>query len=135
MALEPESVTAGSTRVEYVCPMHPDMVRDAPGTCPICGMTLEPRTIELAGPINHELVDMARRMWVSAGLALPTLLLAMSNMIPDQPVQRALGLNVILWSQLFLSTPVVLSGAWPFFVRGLASVRIGNRIRADSDGA
>ena len=122
MALEPESVALTSTRVEYTCPMHPQIVRGEPGPCPICGMALEPRTVTVAESVNHELADMTRRFWVSAALALPTLFLAMSEMIPGQPVQHALGMRVVLWVQFVLSTPVVLWGAWPFFQRGVASV-------------
>ena len=123
MALEPEDFAGPETHVEYTCPMHPEIVRDAPGACPVCGMALEARTVTTGEPVNHELIDMTRRMWVSAGLALPTLLLAMSDMIPTQPVQRLFGVHAVLWMQLVLSTPVVLWGAWPFFVRGAASLR------------
>jgi Cu+-exporting ATPase len=102
--------------------MHPEIVRDSPGACPICGMTLEPRTVTLAEQVNPELRDMTRRFWVSAALAVPVLLLAMSDMIPGQPVQRALPSPLMLWVQLVLSTPAVLWGGWPLFVRGWRSI-------------
>jgi Cu+-exporting ATPase len=121
MALEPES-PALATRTEWVCPMHPQIVRDAPGSCPICGMALEPRTVTLDEEPNHELIDMSRRFWISTALAAVTLLLAMSEMIPGQPVQRALGMHTALWLQFILASPVVLWGGWPFFQRGWASV-------------
>ena len=106
---------------EWTCPMHPEVVRPGPASCPICGMALEPRTVVADGP-NPELVSMTRRLWVSAPLAALTLLLAMSEMLPGAPVQHALGMRLSLWLQLGLSTPVVLWGAWPFFVRGATSV-------------
>jgi P-type Cu+ transporter len=122
MALEPVTPLPQATKTEYVCPMHPEVVRDAPGSCPICGMALEPRTVTLEEEVNPELADMKRRFWVSLALTLPVLLLAMSEMIAGQPVQRALGARLVTWLQLALSTPVVLWGGWPFFARGWASV-------------
>jgi Cu+-exporting ATPase len=121
MALEPETPTA-ATRTEYVCPMHPEIVRDAPGVCPICGMALEPRTVSALDDENPELVDMRRRFGVSAAFTLPTFLLAMSDLIPGQPVQRFLSTEVSGWMQLALSAPVVLWGGLPFFQRGWASI-------------
>ncbi|MGZ3441777.1 MAG: heavy metal translocating P-type ATPase, partial [Polyangia bacterium] len=110
---------AGTT---WVCPMHPEIVRDAPGSCPICGMALEPSTVLAEEPPNPELADMKRRFWVSALLAAGTLFLAMSEMIPGQPVQHALGMKRAIWLQLILATPVVLWGARPFFERGWQSL-------------
>jgi Cu+-exporting ATPase len=121
MALEPLTLEAPATRTEYVCPMHPEIVRPEPGSCPICGMALEPREITAEEPVNPELVDMTRRLWISAALTLPVFVLAMSEMIPGQPVQRVLGPS-IPWIQLVLATPVVLWGGWPFFQRGWASI-------------
>ena len=121
MALEPESA-ALPLKTEWVCPMHPQIVRDAPGSCPICGMALEPRTVFAEEAPNPELVSMSRRLWVSAPLALATLFLSMSDLIPGQPVQHALGMTLSAWLQLILATPVVLWGGWPFFQRGWASV-------------
>ena len=72
-----EPAASGASAVEYTCPMHPEIVRDAPGTCPICGMALEPRTITAPeeGEENPELVDMTRRFWVSAVLTAPLILI------------------------------------------------------------
>lgn len=122
MALEPEMPAAPLTKVEYTCPMHPEIIREEPGNCPICGMALEPRTVMLEEPPNPELTDMTRRFWWSVALSLPVLLLAMSEMIPGQPVQHALSPRLINWLQFALSTPVVLWGGWPFFQRGWASI-------------
>jgi len=108
---------------EYVCPMHPEIVRAQPGSCPICGMALEPRTITAEAQPNPELADMQRRFWVALALTLPTVLLAMSDLLPGHPVQRMLSPQVLLWSQLALATPVVAWAGWPFFERGWSSLR------------
>lgn len=108
--------------VEFTCPMHPEIVRDAPGSCPICGMALEPRTVTLAEPPNHELVSMTRRFWISVALTAPLFLLAMSDLIPGRPVQHLLGMRQIIWIEFLLSTPVVLWCGYPFFQRGAASI-------------
>ncbi len=122
MALEPMTPAFAATKTEYVCPMHPEIVRDEPGNCPICGMALEPRVVTLEEEENPELKEMKRRLWVSAALTIPVLLLAMSEMIPGQPVQHAVSPRWLTFIQLALATPVVLWGGWPFFERGWASV-------------
>jgi Cu+-exporting ATPase len=121
MALEPLRASIPATRTEYVCPMHPEVVRDGPGACPICGMALEPRTVAVAAEPNPELVSMTRRFWVCLALTLPVVLLAMSEMIPGQPLQRAFSAGLLTWVQFALASPVVLWGGWPFFQRGWAS--------------
>jgi P-type Cu+ transporter len=113
------SAPAGSL-TEYVCPMHPEVVREGPGSCPKCGMALEPRVASLASEPNPELADMQRRFWVSLAFTLPTLLLAMGDMLPGAP--RLLSPRALVWAQLILSTPVVAWGALPFFQRGVASI-------------
>jgi len=120
MVLEPETPIA-STRIEYTCPMHPQIVRSAPGTCPICGMALEPRTVTAVDQDNPELRDMSRRFWISVGLTVPLLGIAMSDMLPGMPVQHAFR-AWLPWTELLLSTPVVLWGGWPFFERGWTSI-------------
>ncbi len=122
MALEPATGAQPVTSVEYVCPMHPEIVRPEPGFCPICGMALEPRTVSLADQPNPELVDMTRRFWISTGLSLPLFILAMSDMLPGQPLQHILAPQTLNWFQLLLATPVVLWGGWPFFERGWHSI-------------
>jgi Cu+-exporting ATPase len=121
MALEPEMPSA-ATRVEYTCPMHPEIIRPEPGSCPICGMALEPRTITAREEDNPELRDMTRRFWISLALTAPLLLVAMADMLPGMPVQRALPNGWLPWLELLLATPVVLWGGWPFFERGWTSV-------------
>jgi len=122
MALEPLRSTTAATRTDYVCPMHPEVVRDEPGSCPICGMALEPRTVTLAEETNPELVLMTRRFWVCLALTLPVFFLAMSGMIPGQPVQHVISSRLLSWAQFALASPVVLWGGWPFFERGWASL-------------
>jgi P-type Cu+ transporter len=122
MALEPATVAPPVTRVEYVCPMHPEIVRLKPGSCPICGMALEPRTVSLEDEPNPELVDMTRRFWISAGLSLPLFIVAMSDMLPGQPLQHIVSPRLLTWFQFILATPVVLWGGWPFFERGWRSI-------------
>jgi len=107
---------------KYTCPMHPEIVRDGPGSCPICGMALEPMTASLDDEENPELIDMTRRFWICLVLTLPVFFLAMSEMIPGQPLQHAFSLRAINWIQFILATPVVLWGGWPFFERGWASI-------------
>ncbi len=106
----------------YTCPMHPEVVRDGPGACPICGMALEPRTVAAAEEANPELVLMTRRFCVCLALTLPVFLLAMSDMIPGQPLQHAFSARLLSLAQFALASPVVLWGGWPFFERGWASL-------------
>ncbi|MFY9572528.1 MAG: copper-translocating P-type ATPase, partial [Blastocatellia bacterium] len=121
MALEPLTITPSLTKVEYTCPMHSQIVRDAPGFCPICGMALEPRTVT-GEEKNEELIDMTRRFKAGLILTIPLLLLAMSDLIPGQPLQHAISMRLLSYIQLALATPVVLWGGWPFFQRGWASI-------------
>jgi Cu+-exporting ATPase len=99
--------------------MHPEIVRDAPGTCPICGMALEPRTIAAPdeGEENPELADMTRRFWVSAVLTAPLILMAMAHDLPGRVLDNVAAPTTLRWVELALATPVVLWGGWPFFVR------------------
>ncbi len=111
-------------KTEWVCPMHPQIVRDGPGSCPICGMALEPRTITLEEAENPELADMRRRLVVSAVLTAPLLALTMLRMLPGGgPFVRWEGAPWTPWIEAILATPVVLWGGWPFFVRARDSVR------------
>ena len=102
--------------------MHPEIVRDAPGSCPICGMALEPRTISDTEEPNEELEDMTRRLQIGAVLTVPLFLLAMSDLMPGQPLQHAFSAQLLTFVQLALATPVVIWGGWPFFQRGWWSI-------------
>jgi Cu+-exporting ATPase len=121
MALEPVTIKAPTTKTDYTCPMHPEIVRDEPGSCPICGMALEPRVVT-GDEANHELIDMRRRFWVSLVLTIPLLTIAMSEMLPGMPLQHLASPRLLGWLELLLASPVVLWGGWPFFVRGWQSV-------------
>ncbi|HYM91791.1 MAG TPA: heavy metal translocating P-type ATPase [bacterium] len=112
--------TAG-TSVAYTCSMHPEIVRDAPGTCPICGMALEPRGVA-EEEANPELVDMTRRFWISVVLTAPLAIIAMNDLLPGRPLERFASFRGLGWLELALATPVVLWGGWPFFVRAWQSV-------------
>lgn len=110
----------GSTKVEYICPMDPEVVSDHPGACPKCGMALEPRTVTLdAGP-NPELRYMGVRFVVGLVLGLPVFMVAMADMLPSMPLHRFAG--VLNWVQLALATPVVLWCGWPFYERAWRSL-------------
>ena len=122
MALERLMPQAATEKIEYTCPMHPQIVRDKPGNCPICGMTLELRTVSLADEENPELVEMTRRFWVGVVLTVPLLLIAMSDFVPGNPLERIVSMRVLGWLQFALATPVVVWGGWPFFVRGWQSI-------------
>ncbi|MEO8450908.1 MAG: copper-translocating P-type ATPase [Gemmatimonadota bacterium] len=111
---------------EWTCPMHPEIVRDRPGECPICGMALEPRVATLDDGPNPELADMTRRFWISTALALPLLIVAMADMLPGHLVDRLISGWPLVAVQAVLSGPVVLWGARPFFHRGWQSVRTRN---------
>ncbi|MGY5809605.1 heavy metal translocating P-type ATPase [Rhizobium sp. LEGMi198b] len=107
----------------YTCPMHPEVISDHPGDCPICGMALEPMGVPAAdkGP-NPELVDFTRRLWMSAALSLPLLILSMGPMF-GLPLRDQIGEPTATWIELALATPVVLWAALPFFRRAWNSVR------------
>jgi Cu+-exporting ATPase len=109
----------------YTCPMHPEIVQDHPGSCPKCGMALEPRTVTLEDR-NEELVDMRRRFWVSAALTLPLFILAMVADLVPAWLPQGVFMHAVQWIQLTLATPVVLWGGWPFFARGWQSLLTWN---------
>ncbi len=106
----------------YTCPMHPEVVRDVPGPCPLCGMALEPIAITADAQPDPELAGMSRRFWICAALATPAVALSMLDSIPGLPVTRALGPAAVVWIQAILATPVVVWGAAPFFARAWRSI-------------
>ncbi len=119
-AVPPQSAAAGTI---WTCPMHPQIRRDGPGTCPICGMALEPLQPSLDEGPNPELIAMTRRFWVCAVLSIPLLLLTMGAELTGW---HPLPMATSIWVQFAIATPVVLWGAWPFFERGWASLRTRN---------
>ena len=118
-------VPMSSADAEYTCPMHPQIVQKGPGSCPICGMALEPKevTAEATASENEELRDMQRRFVASVAVTVPLFFLAMAEMLPGDPVGHAIGVERLPWIELLLAAPVVAWGGWPFFVRAVASVR------------
>lgn len=117
----PKNVAAGTT---YICPMHAQIRQIGPGTCPICGMALEPEIATGDEGPNHELIDMTRRFWIGLLLTLPVFMLEMGGHFFN--VHRYVSGPVSNWVQLVLATPVVLWAGWPFFVRGVQSLKTRN---------
>jgi P-type Cu+ transporter len=113
------------TGAVYTCPMHPEIRRDAPGTCPKCGMALEPVDGVGDAGSNPELADMWRRFWVGGVLSVPMLALEMGAHFPGLNLHHYVPATMSLWIQFALGTPVVIWAGWPFFVRGWISVRTG----------
>jgi len=122
--LDPEQLKAAADAApkdaEYTCPMHPEIRQIGPGSCPICGMALEPMMVTADGGPNHELIDMTRRFWFGLALALPVFLLEMGSHLTGL---HLLAPQLSNWVQLALATPVVLWAGWPFFVRGWDSLK------------
>ena len=118
----PTPAAPSTTGAVYTCPMHPEVRSDRPGSCPICGMALEPLTVTLEEPPNPELGDMTRRFLWSLGPAALVLILGMSELLPGQPLMRLLSPATLSWIELVLATPVVVWAGWPFFERGAASI-------------
>ncbi|HWL05642.1 MAG TPA: heavy metal translocating P-type ATPase [Xanthobacteraceae bacterium] len=118
---EPEPVVEGAI---YTCPMHPEIRQEGPGSCPICGMALEPEMPSADTGPNPELTDFTRRFWIALALALPVFLLEMGSHIIGMERVIALGIDgrTSAWLQFALATPVVLWAGWPFFVRGWQSL-------------
>jgi Cu+-exporting ATPase len=121
-AARPAASPAASPDAIYTCPMHPEIRQVGPGDCPICGMALEP-VDPTAEQDDSELRDMQRRFWISAALTAPLLVWAMGRMLFGPFTEGLVSHRVAQWAELALATPVVLWAAWPFFVRGVHSIR------------
>ena len=121
-ASEARGASAAARSAQWTCPMHPEVLKDGPGDCPICGMALEPVAAALEEGPNRELRDMTRRFWASLALTLPVFALAMGEMIPGNPLAEHLPGRALTFIQVVLATPVVLWGGAPFFARGWASL-------------
>ncbi|MDX2157681.1 MAG: heavy metal translocating P-type ATPase [Hyphomicrobiaceae bacterium] len=124
--LQPESAPAAPVPAGtiHTCPMHPEVRQEGPGSCPICGMALEPELVTVDSAPNPELADMTRRLWLGLMLALPVFALEMGGHLTG--LHQWVGQQTSNWIQLLLATPVVLWAGWPFFERGWASLRTGN---------
>ncbi|MCW2737932.1 heavy metal translocating P-type ATPase [Nocardioides sp.] len=115
-------VPTGAEVAEYTCPMHPEIRQPGPGSCPICGMALEPVLVTADTGPNAELADMTRRFWGGVVLSIPVLILGMGgDLFPA--IHDLISPRTSAWVQLVLATPVVLWAGWPFFQRGWTSVR------------
>ena len=106
----------------YTCPMHPQIRRNEPGSCPICGMALEPAGIPEAEGTSPELEDMTRRFVIGAVLATPIFILEMGGHLRPLNIDHYVTMTASLWIQFVLATPIVLWCAWPFFQRAWTSV-------------
>ncbi|SDB21255.1 Cu+-exporting ATPase [Belnapia rosea] len=123
--LQPEKAaapTAAQKAAIYTCPMHPEIRQQGPGSCPICGMALEPLEVTAEAAPNHELADMTRRFWVGLALTIPVVILEMGAHFPGLNLHHLVPPRTSVWIQFLLGTPVVLWAGWPFFVRGWRSV-------------
>ncbi|MDD5373901.1 MAG: heavy metal translocating P-type ATPase [Sulfurimonas sp.] len=109
----------------YTCPMHPEIIQNHPGSCPKCGMALEPVVVKVEEK-NEELIDMSRRFWVSAVFTIAVFVLAMTADLLPALLPDELSMKMVQRIEFLLATPVVLWGGWPFFVRGFKSVRTMN---------
>jgi Cu+-exporting ATPase len=118
--LTPKVADPTQAGVAHTCPMHPQIRQIGPGSCPICGMALEPAVVTAEAGPNAELADMTRRFWIGLALALPVFGLEMGSHVPGLGF---VPMRISMWVQFALATPVVLWAGWPFFVRAWASVR------------
>ncbi len=107
---------------QYTCPMHPEIVQDGPGDCPICGVGLEPMDVTAVEGPSEEYLDMRRRFWIGLVFAVPVFFLEMGAHVPGVGLHRFITIQQSNWLQLALATPVVLWAGWPFFQRGWASL-------------
>src|SRR5687767_10726907 len=118
-AVTAEPVVEAAPGAEYTCPMHPEIVRDAPGSCPICGMALEPKMPTLETGPDPELVDMTHRFWIAAAFTVPLFAIAMGEMVGI----TLLSGRTRVWAEFALALPVCTWAAYPFYVRFAQSLR------------
>jgi Cu+-exporting ATPase len=119
--LQGQPAPAAKPDAIYTCPMHPEIRQIGPGSCPICGMALEPVEVTAEAGPSPELVDMTRRFWIGLILALPVVILEMGSHFFG--LHRLVAQQTSNWLQLLFATPVVLWAGWPFFERGWASLK------------
>jgi Cu+-exporting ATPase len=118
----PAPTAPAGAEILWTCPMHPQIVRNEPGSCPICGMALERMTPEAGDAANPELADMTRRFWIGVVLSAPLLAISMADHFAKPALDALVPPHIAVWVQLILGTPAVLWCGWPFFVRGWESV-------------
>ncbi len=122
MDLVEEIKTKTSSATEYTCPMHPEIVRDEPGSCPICGMDLVPKEVDESAE-NKTYKKLLKKFWIAVAFTAPIFVIAMSEMIPNNPLYDWLPMKFWNWTQFFLSIPVVFYATWMFFERAYRSIK------------
>ncbi|AVR44285.1 ATPase [Christiangramia fulva] len=120
-----EEVSAAPKATQYTCPMHPEVVKDEPGSCPICGMDLVPKEPEVSSE-NKSYKKLLKKFWIAVAFTLPIFLIAMSDMLPNNPIYEVASLQTWNWIQFVLSLPVVFYATWMFFERAWRSVKTWN---------
>lgn len=120
--VEEQNLDSRASAGQWTCPMHPEVVKEEPGSCPICGMDLVPKTPDLSAE-EKTYRRLLKKFWIAAGFTLPIFIIAMSEMIPDNPLYDLLELRYWNWIQLVFSIPVVFYATWMFFQRAYSSVR------------
>lgn len=123
---EKSQIKSETHATDYTCPMHPQIRQDHPGSCPICGMALEPLQASGSDQTNPELIDMSRRFWIGLSLSVPILMMVMGEHFLPQTIRAFVMGRAGIWIQFLLSTPVVIWAGYPFFQRGWQSVKTWN---------
>lgn len=125
MDLVEEAKTSTSSATEYTCPMHPEVIRDEPGSCPICGMDLVPKEADESAE-NKSYKKLLKKFWIAVAFTLPIFIIAMSEMIPNNPLYDWMPMGTWNWIQFCLSIPVVFYATWLFFERAYRSIKTWN---------
>lgn len=125
MDLVEEVKTSANTATEYTCPMHPEVIRDEPGSCPICGMDLVPKEADESAE-NKSYKKLLKKFWIAIIFTIPIFIIAMSEMIPNNPLYDWMPMSTWNWIQLGLSIPVVFYATWMFFERAYRSIKTWN---------
>jgi Cu2+-exporting ATPase len=125
MDLVEEVKTSANTATEYTCPMHPEVIRDEPGSCPICGMDLVPKEADESAE-NKSYKKLLKKFWIAIIFTIPIFIIAMSEMIPNNPLYDWMPMSTWNWIQLGLSIPVVFYSTWMFFERAYRSIKTWN---------
>ncbi|MDM1049604.1 heavy metal translocating P-type ATPase [Sphingobacterium hotanense] len=119
-----EKIPEMTVKVEYTCPMHPEIVQDHPGNCPICGMDLVPNQVTEEEDQHYK--DLLKKFWISVACTVPIFILSMGDMLPGQPISKIIPYHVNAWIQLILTIPVVFYTCWMFFERAWTSFKTWN---------
>jgi len=125
MDLVEEAKSSNNSATEYTCPMHPEVIREEPGSCPICGMDLVPKKVDESAE-NRTYKALLKKFWIAVAFTIPIFLIAMSEMIPNNPLYDWLPMKTWNWIQFGLSIPVVFYATWMFFERAYRSIKTWN---------